>query len=85
MDEKDLVIFKQMERHAFITPEMLELHGFEAERFCPDEIHSTVLGQTLTLLKSVAFLIEEMDSHKLNISQEEYAGYVINSSYVIID
>lgn len=162
MSDKDLTIFKQMEKHAFITPEMLDLLNYEAEieivvsesqkfidqlarplcpdkvlkifyeitivfqnvilttgsatditadiqiplmlitiirckvrnmatlldfveKFCPDDIYSTVLGQTLTLLKSVIYLIEEMDSKKLNISQEEYSNYVINSSYIIID
>lgn len=162
MSDKDLSIFKQMEKHAFVTPEMLDLHAYDAEvqivvsesqkyidqlarplcpdsvlrvfyqvtlvfqnvilttgsatditadvqiplmlltiirckvrnlatllefveKFCPDEIYSTVLGQTLTLLKSVVYLIEEMDSKKLNISPEEYSSHVINSSYIIID
>lgn len=31
MSDKDLTIFKQMEKHAFITPEMLDLHNYEAE------------------------------------------------------
>jgi hypothetical protein len=31
MNEKDLKMIRQMEKHAFITPEMLDLRGFEAE------------------------------------------------------
>lgn len=31
MNEKDLKMLKQMEKHAFITPDMLDLHNYEAE------------------------------------------------------
>lgn len=55
------------------------------EKFCPDDINSTVLGQTLTLLKSAIYLIEEMDNKKLSISEDEYQSFVVNSSYIIID
>jgi hypothetical protein len=55
------------------------------EKFCPDDINSTVLGQTLTLLKSAIYLIEEMDCKKLSISEDEYQSFVVNSSYIIID
>jgi hypothetical protein len=38
------------------------------EKFANDDIHSSVLGQTLTLIKSVSYLIEEMGAKSLNLS-----------------
>lgn len=55
------------------------------DKFCPDDINSSVLGQTLILLKSVVYLIGEMDNKKLNMSENEYEKYIVNSSYIIID
>ena len=54
------------------------------EKFCSDDINSSVLGQTLTLIKSIMYLIEELDHKKLNISAEEYDKFVINQSFVIV-
>lgn len=31
MNAKDLSLLKQMEKHSFVIPEMLDLHNFEAE------------------------------------------------------
>lgn len=42
------------------------------EKFCSDEIHSSVLGQTLTLLKSVIYLIDELNHKKFNLTEEQY-------------
>lgn len=42
------------------------------EKFCGDDIHSSVLGQTLTLINSIAYLIEEMGAKQLNLPQDQY-------------
>lgn len=39
------------------------------DKFASDDINSSVLGQTLTLIKSVTYLIEEMNAKQLNLSQ----------------
>ena len=55
------------------------------EKFCAEDIYSSVLGQTLTLLKSVIYLIEELDHKKLGITEEEYQKSIIENSYVIVE
>jgi hypothetical protein len=65
------------------------------EKFASDDIHSTVLGQTLTLIKSVSYLIEEMGAKSLNLPVSEYERLCrveverntseINRSYLVID
>ena len=42
------------------------------ENFCSEEINSNILGQTLTLIKSVSYLVESMNAKNLNIEAEKY-------------
>lgn len=55
------------------------------EQFCCEDISSSVLGQTLTLVKSAIFLICTLDAHKLNISEEKYTAYLTDQYVLVTD
>ena len=55
------------------------------EHFCADDIHSSALGQTFTLVKSAVVLIGELDQSKLSIDQDTYDELSISSSFMIVE